>query len=59
MTAEQGLPMRLAFRTRDAISSLFGVKRIGGFSGTRREAVQEGDHLDFFWWSTVLPRCWC
>lgn len=48
MTAEQGLPMRLAFRTRDAISSLFGVKRIGGFSGTRREAVQEGDYLDFF-----------
>ena len=48
MTAEQGPLMRLAFRTRDAISSLFGVKRIGGFSGTRREAVQAGDCLDFF-----------
>ena len=48
MTAEQGMPMRLAFRTRDAISSLFGVKRIGGFSGTRRETVEAGDYLDFF-----------
>ena len=48
MTAGQGPLMRLAFRTRDAISSLFGVKRIGGFSGTRREAVQAGDCLDFF-----------
>ena len=48
MTAEQGLLMQLAFRTRDAISSLFGVKRIGGFSGTRKETVQTGDYLDFF-----------
>ena len=48
MTAEQGPLMRLAFRTRDGISALFGVKRIGGFSGTRREAVQVGDYLDFF-----------
>ena len=48
MTAEQGPLMCLAFRTRDAISSLFGVKRIGGFSGTRREVVQAGDYLDFF-----------
>lgn len=48
MTAGQGTLMRLAFRTRDGISSLFGVKRIGGFSGTRREAVQAGDYLDFF-----------
>ena len=48
MTAGQGPLMRLAFRTRDGISSLFGVKRIGGFSGTRREVVQAGDYLDFF-----------
>ncbi|MNN65893.1 hypothetical protein D3C81_1814360 [compost metagenome] len=40
--------MRLAFRTRDAISSLVGVKRIGGFSGARREAIQAGEKLDFF-----------
>ncbi|WP_223462605.1 MULTISPECIES: DUF2867 domain-containing protein [unclassified Pseudomonas] len=48
MTAEPGLFMRLAFRTRDAISSLFGVKRIGGFSGVRRETVNAGEQLDFF-----------
>lgn len=48
MTAEPGPLMRLAFRGRDAISSLFGVKRIGGFSGRRRETVCVGDRLDFF-----------
>ncbi|WP_339502464.1 DUF2867 domain-containing protein [Pseudomonas silesiensis] len=48
MTAEPGLLIRLAFRTRDAISSLFGVKRIGGFSGARRETVNAGEQLDFF-----------
>lgn len=48
MTAEPGPLMRMAFRTRDAISSLFGVKRIGGFSGQRREAAPAGDRLDFF-----------
>lgn len=48
MTAEPQPLMRVAFKTRDAISSLFGVKRIGGFSGARREAVKVGDRLDFF-----------
>jgi hypothetical protein len=48
MTAEPGWLMRLAFRMRDAMSSLFGVKRIGGFSGVRRETVQVGEKLDFF-----------
>ncbi|MFC3058373.1 DUF2867 domain-containing protein [Paenirhodobacter populi] len=48
MTGEPGPLMRLAFKMRDAISSLFGVKRIGGFSGRRRESVQAGDRLDFF-----------
>lgn len=48
MTAEQGLLMRLAFGTRDKISSFFGVKRIGGFSGALRETVQAGERLDFF-----------
>jgi hypothetical protein len=48
MTAEPGLFMRLAFRMRDAISSLFGVRRIGGFSGARRETVHAGEQLDFF-----------
>ena len=48
MTAEQGWLMRMALRTRDVISSFFGVKRIGGFSGVKRGAVQAGDYLDFF-----------
>ncbi len=40
--------MRLAFKIRDTISALFGVRRIGGFSGKRRDHVREGDYLDFF-----------
>lgn len=48
MTGEPGPLMRLAFRTRDAISALFGVRRIGGFSGRRRSEVTVGDRLDFF-----------
>lgn len=48
MTARPGPWLQLAFRIRDAISALFGVKRIGGFSGTRRESVQVGERLDFF-----------
>lgn len=37
-----------AFRVRDAISTLFGVRKIGGFSGTRSETVSVGEKLDFF-----------
>lgn len=48
MTGEPGLLMRLALRMRDAISSLFGVKRIGGFSGEKRETARPGERLDFF-----------
>lgn len=48
MTAEPSLLMRLAFGIRDAISALFGVKRIGGFSGKPKQAVAAGDKLDFF-----------
>lgn len=40
--------MSAAFRVRDAISALFGVKRVGGFSGDRADNVKVGDHLDFF-----------
>ncbi|MRU16858.1 DUF2867 domain-containing protein [Roseovarius sp. A21] len=40
--------MQLAFRIRDAISSCFGVKKIGGFSGKTVTNVEPGDHLDFF-----------
>ncbi len=48
MTGEPGPLMQVAFRIRDGISSLFGVKRIGGFSGSQRETVQVGERLDFF-----------
>ncbi|WP_026793121.1 DUF2867 domain-containing protein [Pleomorphomonas oryzae] len=48
MTAKPGVLLRLAFRTRDAISALFGVKRIDGFSGRQRISVGVGDRLDFF-----------
>lgn len=48
MTGEQGPLMQLAFRTRDTISALFGVRRIGGFSGRQRTDVKVGDRLDFF-----------
>ena len=48
MTAHPGGLMRLAVKVRDAISARFGVQRIGGFSGHRRDAVQAGDRLDFF-----------
>ncbi len=40
--------MKLAFRVRDAISSLFGVKKIGGFSGVVPETVSVGQKLGFF-----------
>ncbi|KAJ55108.1 hypothetical protein ACMU_15240 [Actibacterium mucosum KCTC 23349] len=40
--------LRVAFRIRDAISSLFGVQGAGGFSGARFDAVKAGDRMDFF-----------
>lgn len=40
--------LKLAFGIRDRISSLFGVKRIGGFSGVPRKSVSVGEYLDFF-----------
>lgn len=40
--------LRAAFRIRDAISAIFGVRRIGGFSGRPTSEVKTGDHLDFF-----------
>lgn len=47
--------LRVAFRVRDAISSKFGVKRIGGFTGDRRETVNVGDMLDFFLVEHISP----
>ncbi|MGB7268670.1 MAG: DUF2867 domain-containing protein [Albidovulum sp.] len=40
--------MNLAFRVRDVISSMFGVKKIGGFSGVVPKSVEMGQMLDFF-----------
>ena len=40
--------LKVAFQIRDAISSVFGVKRIGGFSGQPVETVSVGQYLDFF-----------
>jgi hypothetical protein len=49
--------LKMAFRVRDAVSSLFGVKRIGGFSGRWAEAVSVGDKLDFFLVEHVDQNC--
>jgi hypothetical protein len=40
--------LRAAFKVRDAISSRFGVKRIGGFTGQPVSEVAAGQYLDFF-----------
>ncbi|MEL7125150.1 MAG: DUF2867 domain-containing protein [Pseudomonadota bacterium] len=40
--------LNVAFKIRDAVSALFGVKSIGGFTGRREDTVSVGDHLDFF-----------
>lgn len=44
-----------AFALRDAISARFGVRRIGGFSGRKRDRVAVGDRLDFFLVEDVAP----
>ncbi|MEP2781639.1 MAG: DUF2867 domain-containing protein [Pseudoruegeria sp.] len=49
--------LKLAFRVRDAVSSVFGVKRIGGFSGHQKSTVKVGDHLDFFLVEYVDENC--
>ncbi|HSJ77745.1 MAG TPA: DUF2867 domain-containing protein, partial [Erythrobacter sp.] len=38
--------LRAAFKIRDAVSSRFGVKRIGGFSRKRIGEVSAGQYLD-------------
>ncbi|MCF6328026.1 MAG: DUF2867 domain-containing protein, partial [Devosiaceae bacterium] len=43
------MPMlKLAIGIRDVISSMFGVKKVGGFSGNIPESVTVGQMLDFF-----------
>ncbi len=49
LTMSRPIPgIALAFRLRDAISSLFGVKKIGGFTGDRQGPLGVGDKIDFF-----------
>lgn len=49
--------LKIAFRIRDTISSAFGVKRIGGFSGEAAASVSVGEHLDFFLVEYVDDAC--
>ena len=49
--------LKVAFQIRDAISSVFGVKRIGGFSGQPVETVSVGQYLDFFLVEYVEDEC--
>ncbi len=49
--------LKAAFWIRDTISSLFGVRRIGGFSGRQTSSVHVGDHLDFFLVEHAEPDC--
>ena len=45
----QPMPLlKLGFAIRDTIAALFGVKKIGGFTGGVPETVETGDKLDFF-----------
>ncbi len=48
MTGDPAPLMRMAFCARDAISSLFGVQRIRGFSGGWQDTAQVGNGIDFF-----------
>ncbi|RFP89788.1 DUF2867 domain-containing protein [Rhodobacteraceae bacterium 63075] len=49
--------LKVAFQVRDAVSSVFGVKRIGGFSGKPVEHVSVGQYLDFFLVEHVDDKC--
>ena len=40
--------LKFAFKVRDGVSSLFNVKRIGGFSHKQVTEVKVGEKLDFF-----------
>jgi len=49
--------LKIAFWIRDTVSSAFGVKRIGGFSGNSVETVSVGQNLDFFLVEHVDDEC--
>lgn len=53
----QPMPVvKRAFAIRDAVVSKFGVKRIGGFSGTTPAQVEVGQKLDFFLVEHISPQ---
>jgi len=47
--------LKLAIGIRDAISSMFGVKKVGGFSGNIPKSVTVGQMLDFFLVEYISP----
>ena len=47
--------LKLAFRIRDTISALFGVKPIGGFFGRKAKVPKVADKLDFFLVERIEP----
>ena len=56
LAMRQPLPgLKLAFRIRDTISALFGVKPIGGFSGRKAKVPKVADKLDFFLVERIEP----
>ncbi len=48
MTSNPPWGLSLAFKIRDKISTIFGVKQIDGFKNKTESQVQVNDHLDFF-----------
>ncbi len=50
--------LKIAFQIRDAISSVFSVKRIGGFSGKPANSIEIGQYLDFFLSSMLMMCVW-
>ena len=49
--------LKVAFKLRDAISSIFGVKRLGGFSGKPVNSIGIGEYLDFFLVEYIDDEC--
>ena len=57
MTGHPQPLLKAAFRIRDTVSSFFGVKKIGGFSGRKFDTISVGNHLDFFLVEYVDEEC--
>lgn len=55
ITEQTGPLMRLAFKVRDLISGIFGIRPISGFSGSLQGNAVVGDYLDFFLIEQIEP----